>query len=502
MLASRLSQFGLRPVKTATVKVGIGQKEIGFGVRLYECEAAGGRKLLHVELFHPDHGNAATEFATEGVFSMRGSLFWVRVMIYFQLAIEQNQRTVRSAPAIDSALLRRTQLLGHIGVAFPQRSGALERRTISVRKSQRTADTGRETGSLEIGIGGPRGRAEIPDSDLERFAMAFLMGVNGLTEDDIRKYMEFEKSVRKQMEDLLAKYPGPGEWRTAYREMNHKLSRIRKNADDAQRERLSLLQAACDVSLMHMYQYAAGAVLKTAAVSTALDAVSLAYNRTMHAVQDRLGGIVPAIHPLWPVCLKTPRIVNVLYDCSENPESIAGIKAVNACFSEVIRKYVEVLEPVFDDSIDSLDAPIGDGELTQGDIVGETDRFLVDAQSGVKDLLDILRRESENDRDVEVAYAVVYDRLDVKAAAAKFACSIGEISKKKQRGLAKMRETIERMGLTRADVLGAVFVQAVHVKPEAGFDGIVEPIGAPPAHSELRACCDEDGDNGKEEDLD
>ena len=443
MLASRLSQFGVEVKRAVNVDVVVGRNTVGFGVRLCECADADGQKLLHVELFNPDHPDS-------------DEMFWVRVMMYFQLVAELGQAGGPSVAGIELGLLRRTQLLGHIGVAFPQKYSALERRTLSVRNA-RAKNVGVPGASLlEASAGFPDGRTEVGDLDLERFAMATLMGVCELSESEIRGYLEFENKARDHMQELLSKHSGAGEWRTAYKKMNDCLSGVRKNAKDSQRKLLLLLQSACDIQLMHMYQYAAGAVLRTTFVLDFLDPASLVYNTTVHAAQNRLGGIVPAVHPLWPVCLRTPRIVSALRGYAENPASAANINSVNACFLAALSEYIRILEPVMDeDNVEPLDAPAGDGTMTAGDVLGARDRWLSEAEQGIKELIDRIREECGSDGDVAVAYDVVYGGLDVETAAKKHGCSFGEISKRKQKGLVKMKALLQKMGLGCADVLAA-----------------------------------------------
>lgn len=366
--------------------------------------------------------------------------------------------------------IRRTQLLGHIGAAFPQRSGALEQRTIQIkaaRKKREDTDepAGLNIGRVEAGVGDA-----VSDLDLTRQAAALLIGPANLEPELIKQYQFFEQSILDKMLTSLTAHADSGQWQAAYREMNKRLSRIRKTAGDSERIQLQLLQAACDVALMHMYQYAAGAVFKNEELGKKLGDTSLNFNRTVHCVQDRLGGIVPAIHPLWPICLKTPNIVKILLDYVKSlssGQSSSQINAVNLALTKVISAYIGLMDSFVPDNIASLDAPLKDGG-SQHDTTADSVQLEQAAQSGVRECIREILDKSQDDRDIQVALEIFFDGLDVKTAAEKHSCSNGQISKMKDRGLVKIRAALRKQGLTKEDIFGPLSERrsSQHVKDE------------------------------------
>lgn len=478
MLASPLTQFGIKLINGLTVPITFGDEHLDFGVRVYECDAGDGRCLRHAELVHPDSfspdatnsddetsddafpDDAGPNGTAESAKHSISSRFWLRVMIHYQKAVEHASDSNRISG--DRALIRRTQLLGHIAIAFPQRQSALECRTISNRDvlstGHRPIDPN-STLSRVSGAGGPHPTAKPAEvlkascDDLTRFAAGYLYPELP-SEDWISNYMEFEKTIIQKMADLLNEYSAPGNWKIAHKEIKAELVRIRKKATDDRRIQLNLLRAACDNALSDMYQYAARAVLRDIEVGEILGSESLVCNRFTHGAQDPLGGIVPAIYPLWPICLKTPWIVRTLLDHAAATESESAINRLNLAMVETVRIYVDLFKTSSEGDFVYLDSPLSqeDGR-TLHDVISSSEPGIrverTEIMSAFWDAADVLK----DDRDVQVAKAICSEGISGIIAAERFSCSEGQISKCKTRGLTKLRNALTKKGMTTEDVL-------------------------------------------------
>ena len=458
MRESLLAAQGFKIGGTLHVPVGAPGQQFLFGVRLFHCPGTGKDGLTHADIFRV--GDPLTDASPHLRGFSKEQLFWLWVVAFYQEKVNAASETGRIPPK-EAALIRRTLLLGYIGIAFPQRHGAFERRGVS----QRTILLGeaRNEGFASSGTlaDGTVHNGDLPDRDgCNAIGVALLGPLFGDTAR-LQEYLAFERLLLDEMESLRAAPKSSSRpWRQAIDQIHRKLERVRKKADATVRDNLRMLQAACDAARMHMYAQVAKAVLDHPDVRTKLDAPSAWYNGRAHSVQDKLGGIVPATHPLWLHLLSVPSFVSLLLELSKKPEDVQLLNRLNIALATAASVYVNLLSMEGDarSDIKSLDAAVRKSDGAEGSSRVDLLRAsgAEDARSGAwmrDELVQKMIMAHEGNVDVAMASDRMMGGLGVEACALKYHCTIGTVSKRTVRGLGTMKRWIRDEGLTSEDLL-------------------------------------------------
>ncbi len=125
-------------------------------------------------------------------------------------------------------------------------------------------------------------------------------------------------------EKLAARHTGDREkdrdlW---FEAIAQRVDRMRRSAEDVDRAYLRFLQADLDLALQYAYAHVANWLIGTPEVLESLDDRSRSYNYLAHSQQYLLFDLVPALHPFWHLCLRSPALAKVIVEVA--PKLIAA----------------------------------------------------------------------------------------------------------------------------------------------------------------------------------
>ncbi len=447
--------------------------------------------------------------------------FWTDVVVYYQGSARRTIRDDRTLPQGEARCFRHSEILCSLALALRQKDILDRFRTISRKtlaaaaaSDRIKADQGGGAYISEYGIGDLSGWDSYTGGDVERLARTFMVPDQLKEPDRLEKYFEFESRIIDLyggLQSRCVKKPDSATWIRA--RLAAHIKSLGKSPDDTTTVNLHFFRNACDNALMDAYAYVHAEVMRHPEVRKHLDDASVKYNDLAHSVSDALGGLVPALHPLWALCLHAPSFVDALlgYVTKIGPEEsvrlypssyldqmaekirtgtgtdkhLAGfpslevvfrrvlpseangvepgeeLKAVNGAmmrlnnlFSDALIKYCRLveLEKLTSDSRKFVPAGEEGAELTED--YPDPSEFAAHLER-----LDKLRAhetEITADRDMSVFWDTELgngvqelDKMSVKECALKNRCSIGEISKRKKRGQKKLQKLLARNGITR-----------------------------------------------------
>ena len=436
--------------------------EIPFKVGFFDCRGeAGALTHLHIDVASgPDGGRKDMEF-------------WKRVLVHYQGAVRLTLRD-KQLPTHEEPWVRRSEILGLIAVAFPQRYSAGEFGSISGKTvadaaridpvDRPASRNGASVPLYAIGHTPLAMQAHVSGNDVVRVALATLMPIMIKDRTVLAHYYAFEAKLFDKYAELHARYQDQADATALLMDgMYEHLESIRKKADDPTRLDLRFLKASCDTVMMDMYQYVAAGVIQNKDILRQLNGVSINYNHLAHSVQDRLGGIVPALHPIWMLCLNSRAFVDALIKYASNPAPASASGHLDMVLSDAILKYARLLElqDSLEDETCSLDEPCGPTGEASSDVLSTVADTTVIAPGGdarrTSEFLNLLIQQEGKHPDVAVAVDMLLEEMSTEECARKYACSKGEVSKRKKRGLGRLRKLLESNGITHEclDVLAA-----------------------------------------------
>ena len=451
--------------KDFTVSIGPADGRIPFRVRFFECVGTSERTLTHVHIGAHDDDEEQTEF-------------WARVLGWYQRATRDSYRA-GELPNHECGDVTRAEQLAVIALASPQKTDSFEHRKVShgtvaegvkidgQRKRTRTTGRSKQPPKLDYAISSNIGElhAQVGPDSLRSVAAGCLAD-NNLRDPTVReRYAQFERGLLGECEHISKEHQNcPDAITQIMRTIHEILENIRKKADDETRINLRILHAACDTARMEMYHYVAGAIMDVPKVGAALDTVSLSYNRVAHARQtvpddvdeaeDRLGGIVLAIQPMWTLFLNSGCFVDLLIDCASAPTSPKTPLRLDNALSQAIPVYSRLLD--LQDELqeqrrtDGWDTPIGnqdDQGITHGNIVAASAPPPTQ-QLMLSELVAVLEKQCGSSRDVKMFFDRFRQHMTVQECATTYKCSIGNVTKRAEKGRLELCKCLLNLGIT------------------------------------------------------
>jgi hypothetical protein len=378
------------------------------------------------------------------------------------------------ADATDETDIRRDIALGFIGVAYRYEDSAIAVKTVDPFARKRALDNEAKDSEADMSKqpvvnvpkvvrwAGTEGQ-HAEDPELNRTVKATLLPNRDFGQKSDKRYVPesywgFEKGILKKWREICDRQPEPIH---QFQEMRKHLEDLRKNADDDTRQHLRILRTRCDESFARANGYVMQLVTQERELGQQLDPASLVYNRFIYCEQDKLGGLVPTLHPVWNMCMRSPQFVDLIHDYCQNPRRVELITHLNAILAGALAAYAKLCDDSAERAAEKKSAKppptrlrAADGDDEDFDVLENVpDAALTpDQVVGHKIILDMLLGGLDEDRDVQILRAIVEHGFNQEEAAREFNCSQGEISKAKARAAAKLRQKAESMAITADDI--------------------------------------------------
>lgn len=436
------------------VKLTIAGGTITFRVRLTKYSSVGTDFLVHLSLEEPKDKNTTTE----DKIATAGELDWTRVVSYYEAAYVQTAKDKKLDPVQESGILR-CLALGLISIAHPLQYSALLCKIIS-KKTFAAADAEKKKvkktiplhGNQKPGIDEPEydvdvmmrliedQRRRATDPQLHDTAKGTLTAVL-LPPDVLNNYYPFEDQVLSKWREINQQQTDRS---VQLQEIGKHIKNLVKNADDTTRQNLAVLRLACDTARHEMYQWVMGQIIQEPPIKAQLDPGSLQYNLIAHAVQDKLGGMVPALHPFWNLLLKTPGFVSLMVKHVADPNSQQNIETINSAITHAISAYVRLVtleEESSDSDADSLQDENFRHQLAD-------DGTLADEEAFRNALIPSLTEGKKDDEDIQVVLERIVDGMSEQEIARRHKHTVSWVSKSLKAGKKKLHYQALRLGIT------------------------------------------------------
>jgi len=417
--------------KVLTVEIPVGSVAIPYKVRLSRHLADGGGFLDDIFITKP--ADTIADTSTPRV-------PWKRLCAHFiRLASEPPSSDL--VPRSEQGFLTRTALLGIVGVASDRKHCAYLRRSVSDKLITASA----RGGFLRLS-GGKTWQSTNqypPGRDKDHLDLNTVCGIAavGLTRDSTSELDElgYDKWEHELLVDVGELFRKGGTFGENLAQIRARLEGIRKNANDDTRKRLRFLESASDSAQMHMYQYVCGEIVPHVAGAGLLDGSSMRYIQWAHAVQDWLGGLVPALHPMWAFFMRNPAVVSKIMRVTESPSSPPEVNEFLLTVSQMVLLYRHVVDQV-DDNEDGEDPGFIGGATVSAEPPPNHD-------AEVRDLWRLLEPLLSTDSDTRLFIDRNLHKMRVVDCATKYKCSIGNVTKRATRGRDRLREYLKRHGV-------------------------------------------------------
>jgi len=421
-----------------TVRISTPKKEIVVTASLEKYTADGNDKLIHVVLEPARSANNPED--------KRKAIRRTILDAYWAFTLETREAGKLKAAERDS--IQRILDLGEVYFAHRPRESDLEERQLP---RQELAKAGNEDENVlpASSTSGLLQRAD--DEELFNTAGQMLLESGVPTQED-KEYYDFERGILTKWREICQRCKSLEE---SHAEMEKYIDGIRKHADDKTRRHLGKLALAYETAYHDMYQYEMGEVMRDPQIVQALDPVSLRYNRWAHAAQDKLGGMVPALHPFWKLVLRNPQSVASLRRYSNTPTpSQAEVEEVNAIIAAAIVRYRHLLEKFLreeeqkDRRVVSLNQPVHneEGETTMD--VQDPHAMDPSEAADIRLMVRELMEGSEDDPDLGVIKSIYLENLKLGEVCKKHGCSPSEVDRRRAAGLKKLKKKADQLGVT------------------------------------------------------
>ncbi len=435
----------------AFLDVGVveGDRTVDFRVRLLNCPSCADPLMRYVILEPPPSSGRSPDYAglnTE-------QKLWVRLLSYYEAKIG---RDIDHIAASNHNAIINSWGLAYVALAYEKRSWLVERRLLSFKDAEagKYEPLGEETLRLKEDASPVKDLApeKVALPDAARFLAAELAGeMIDINADVWREYYEFERNLLNRVFDIINTSNTFTERMTRIREL---LETTRKSSGDRMRLLMRMLQSHADTALMDIYAYAAEALLDVLerewGDSDKLDRDDLKLNRYLHRVQEDLGGLVLALHPMTSLLLDSPKAIELLKSHVLHPEDSESSERFHGMIVKSVRLYSALLRA------DENDREIAESQLRDPDAPDKETAF--DTASAPTQL-DPAGAAALNDMHARILGLLADDPhgelfidrflhgLSVEEAAHKHGVSIGEVSKRVKRVRDRLKLKMKELGL-------------------------------------------------------
>ena len=422
--------------------------------------AEDGRSIVHIRLQGANQPDPASGGQPSAV-----RQHWTQVVRHYEAAINKAYKDGKLPQNPDKAAdILRCLALGLIGLSHPLKNSAVA--VIQIPKKalgEILRREARERRQSDYKVGeilrrSSAGHPEVGTNGLRDIVRASLAG-DALNPAAMEDYYKFEDRLLQEWQRICKRTNDRNEQLYL---MGQHIAKLVKNADEATRQNLAILKAAVLTQWHEMHQWLMAQAMEAPAIKSIIDDNSYRYNLFAHAVQPALGGMVPAVHPLWDMLLEAPEFVSMLIDfvrlwhraeakSTRNATHEKTNKALQRAVDRAARRLMHamaqgvLLYRRLLDAMAELEFADRTHELNPTDA---EDSPTPDKDADQSMFLKALGRRFANDKDVQIALEFVMDRASVAELVQEHGLSPGTISKRKEKGLKKLRQFCQEHGIT------------------------------------------------------
>jgi hypothetical protein len=438
-----------------------------FSVRIFDCPDDDGRTLKHVFVAKP---------GTDKIGMPLSATPWDAVYGVFGAYVDAAEAR-GAVTAYERDHIARTQLLGLIGISAPMRFSGLLDRVISSSTLIRAGEAGhvrldgdsawRPVDVTKLG----RQADPVTDRDfIQTAAAATLMGDN-VGPEITHEYLQWQAKLFDDVRPIIEAAIQTGAVLEKQKaDIKALIASIRKSAKRRERTMLHLLNCACEVNLMHMYQFVMEPILDEVRGKVEFDDTSWRYNRWVHAAQHRFGGLVPAIHPIWSLLLHSRPFVSVVVRATDDPLNPEALNDFNVMMAQSILLYRQLaqMDTQRRDSKETPHDPIAaeDGNADNSDSSSRIDGARANQVSEITEVLAHIHRLAKDDPDIALFIDHTLGGMSARECGQKYSIKQREVYTAVNRARRKLQAKLRSLGVTKK-LLGDMFSSRT---PASGVD--------------------------------